>query len=62
MADNGSSNTGMVAILVIFVIVVALGFFAWQGGMLGGGGSDTDVDVDLNAPAAVDKPADNPPG
>lgn len=49
MADNGSSNTGVVAVLAIFIIVVVAAFFAWQGGMFGGG-DGTDVEVELNTP------------
>src|SRR5215217_1544193 len=43
MADSESaSNTGVVAILVIFLIVVIAAFFAWRGGMFGGS-KKTDV-------------------
>jgi len=55
MADSGSSNTGIVAVLAIFILVLIAGFFAWQGGWLGGGGGggggDTDINVDLPSPA-----------
>lgn len=50
MAESSGSNTGVVAIVVIFVIVLLLGFVAWQSGMIGGGGGDTDVNVELKAP------------
>ena len=51
MADEGSSNTGIVAILVIFIVIVG-GAFAWKTGLLGGGDtSETKVNVELKAPA-----------
>ena len=55
MADGSSSNTGIVAVLAIFIIALIAGFFAWQGGVFegGGGGGDTTIDVDL--PAAPSK-------
>lgn len=53
MADGeSSSNTGVVAILVIFIIVVVLGFLAFRGGLFGGGGKSTKIDVDVKAPSA----------
>jgi hypothetical protein len=49
MADGeGSSNTGVVAIVVIFLIVVIAAFFAWRGGMFGG--KSTKVDINVSAP------------
>lgn len=57
MANDGSGNTGVVAVLVIFVIVLVLGFFAWQGGWFGGGdGADVDVNIEANVPD-LDRPA-----
>ena len=51
MADSESSgNTGVVAILVIFLIVVIAAFFAWRGGMFGG--KSTKIDVNVEAPSA----------
>lgn len=51
MADGESSgNTGVVAILVIFLIVVIAVLFAWRGGLFGGGKS-TDVNIKVDAPA-----------
>ena len=51
MADGeGSGNTGVVAILVIFLIVVIAAFFAWRGGMFGG--KSTKVDINVSAPSA----------
>jgi hypothetical protein len=37
MAENGDggSSTGIVAVLVIFLIVVILAFLAWRGGLFG---------------------------
>lgn len=57
MADSGSSNTGVVAVLVIFVIVAGAAFFAWQGGMFGGGGSKGDSNVDVNIETPTSEPA-----
>jgi ABC-type cobalt transport system substrate-binding protein len=52
MGDSESSgNTGVVAILVIFLIVVIAAFFAWRGGMFGGS-KNTKVDVNVTAPSA----------
>lgn len=54
MADSESaSNTGVVAILVIFLIVVIAAFFAWRGGMFGG--KKTEVDINVSAPSAPSK-------
>jgi hypothetical protein len=51
MADSeSSSNTGVVAILVIFLIVVIAALFAWRGGLLGGGTKK--VDINVSAPSA----------
>ena len=52
MGDGeSSSNTGVVAILVIFLVVVVLAFLAWQSGIFGGSRT-TKIDVDVKAPAA----------
>ena len=52
MADGeGSSNTGVVAIVVIFLIEVVAAFFAWRGGMFGGGTKKTEIDVNVQAPS-----------
>jgi len=45
MADNGGSSTGVVAVLVIFVIVIALAFFAWRVGLFGGRKSQVNINV-----------------
>lgn len=51
MAEGeGSGNTGVVAIVVIFLIVVIAAFFAWRGGMFGG--KSTNVDINVSAPSA----------
>ena len=53
MADSESaSNTGVVAILVIFLVAIALLFFAWQGGIFGGGGGDKDINIKVDTPAS----------
>lgn len=51
MGDDSSSNTGVVAILVIFLIVVLAAVFAWRAGVFGGG-KTTKIDVNVAAPAA----------
>ena len=50
MADNGSGSTGVVAVLVIFVIIVVAALFVFGGRFLRGGG-DKKVDVNISAPA-----------
>ncbi len=56
MAEGeGSGNTGVVAILVIFLIVVLVALFAWRGGLFGGGGGETGVNVDVNVPSGTSK-------
>lgn len=50
MGDDNSSNTGVVAILVIFLVVVVIALFAWQGGWFGG--KETKVDINVDAPSA----------
>lgn len=54
MADSeSSSNTGVVAILVIFLIVVIAALFAWRSGLFGGAGSTTHkVDINVSAPSS----------
>lgn len=48
MADNGSGSTGVVAVLVIFVIIVIAALFVFGGRWLGG---SKNVDVNIQAPA-----------
>lgn len=47
MAENGDggSSTGVVAVLVIFLIVVILAFLAWRGGLFGGRKTQINVNV-----------------
>lgn len=47
---EGSGSTGVVAIVAILVIVAVAAFFAWQGGMLGGGGEGADLSLEANVP------------
>ena len=55
MAEGeGSGNTGVVAIVVIFLIVVIAAVFAWRGGLFGGS-KTTKVDVNVSAPSAPSK-------
>ena len=49
MADD--SSTGIVAVVVIFVMVVVGGFLAVRSGIIGGSGKD--VDVHVNTPASA---------
>jgi hypothetical protein len=50
MADNGSStaNTGIVAVLVIFVILVVAALFVFGGRWFGG---DKQIDVNIGTPS-----------
>ena len=48
MGDNGGGSTGVVAVLVIFLIVVVLGFFAYRAGLFGG--KKTQVDINVTTP------------
>mgnify|MGYP007080413385 CR=1 FL=1 len=52
MADE--SSTGIVAVLVIFVMVVVGGLFAYRSGVVGDGGKDIDIKVEI---PKVDVPA-----
>lgn len=48
MGDNGSGSTGVVAILVIFVIIVVAALFVFGGRIFSG---NKKVDVNVSAPA-----------
>lgn len=49
MADNeGSGSTGVVAILVIFVIIVVVGLFVFGGRLFNG---NKRIDVNIQTPA-----------
>lgn len=50
MADNGSSaaSTGIMAVLVIFVVLVIAALFVFGGRWFGG---DKKVDVNISAPS-----------
>ena len=52
MAEGGS-NTGIVALVAIFVLVVLVGFFGVRSGMFDEGGvhNTKDVDVKVEVPA-----------
>jgi hypothetical protein len=45
VADDGGGSTGVVAVLVIFVIVIALAFFAWRAGLFGGKKAQININV-----------------
>ena len=50
MADNGSSaaSTGIIAVLVIFVVLVVAALFLFGGRMFGG---DKRIDVNIGTPS-----------
>lgn len=48
MGDNGSGSTGVVAVLVIFVIIVVAALFVFGGRIFSG---DKKIDVNVSAPA-----------
>ena len=48
MADNGSGSTGVVAVLVIFVILVVAALFVFGGRWFGG---DKRIDVNIGTPS-----------
>ena len=48
MGDNGSGSTGVVAILVIFVIIVVAALFVFGGRIFSG---DKKINVNVSAPA-----------
>ncbi|MDQ3472516.1 MAG: hypothetical protein M3447_02140 [Acidobacteriota bacterium] len=48
MGDNGSGSTGVVAILVIFVIIVVAALFVFGGRIFSG---DKKIDVNVSAPS-----------
>jgi hypothetical protein len=54
MADSeggsSSNSVGIVAILIIFIMVVALGFLAFRSGVFGGGTKKTEIDVNVTKP------------
>ena len=52
MASEGGSNSGIVAIFAIMLLVMVGAFIAWQAGVFGGDGDkDRDIDVKIEAPA-----------
>ena len=48
MADNGSGSTGVVAVLVIFVIIVVAALFVFGGRWFS---QDKKIDVNIQAPS-----------
>ena len=50
MADEGGNSTGVVAVLVIFLIVIVLAFLAWRGGLFGG--RSTKINVNVTTPSS----------
>ena len=56
MAENeGGSNTSIVAIVAILVMVVILGVVGWRTGMFGGH-HDPDVDIHMSMPESSPSP------
>ena len=50
MADNGGGgSTGVVAVLVIFLVLIVLGILAWRGGLFGP--KKTTVNVNVTTPS-----------
>ena len=48
MASESGSNSGIVAIFAIMLLVMIGAFIAWQAGVFGGGdGGDRKVDVNI---------------
>ena len=48
MASENGSNSGIVAIFAIMLLVMIGGFIAWQAGVFGGGdGGDKKIEVDI---------------
>ena len=48
MASESGSNSGIVAIFAIMLLVMIGGFIAWQAGVFGDGERDRKVDVNIN--------------
>lgn len=50
-STQNSSNTGVVAVLVVFILALILIFFAYRGGMFGP--KKTDVDIKIGTPSST---------
>ena len=48
MASESNSNTGVVAIFAILMIVLVGGFIAWRAGVFSGDGKSHTLDVNVN--------------
>ena len=48
MGSNGGGSTGVVAVLVIFIIEIVAAFIAYRGGLFCG--KQTSVNVNITAP------------
>ena len=46
--SESSSNTGVVAIFAILLMVMIAGFVAWRAGVFGGGDGDSHHSLDIN--------------
>ncbi len=51
--DTGSSNSSIVAIFAIVLIVLISGFFAWQMGVFGGHGGKKELDINVKTGQAT---------
>lgn len=50
--ERGSSNTGVVAIFAIVLMVLIAGFIAYRAGVFGGGSDHKSLDVNVNTPSS----------
>ena len=51
--ERGSSNSSVVAIFAIVMMIVIAGFIAWRAGVFGGGGSNhKSLDINVNTPSS----------
>jgi LPXTG-motif cell wall-anchored protein len=54
--DTGSSNSSIVAIFAIMLIVLIGAFFAWQMGVFGGRGGKKELDINVKT-GQISQPA-----
>ena len=51
-SERGESNTGVVAIFAIVLMLVVAGFIAWRAGVFGGGSDRKSLDINVNTPSS----------